>query len=110
MRTHMLLPAIVCLSGTLGGSINAREQRDAAGLERVLAQIQKLVPAGWVAGFELVDPRAPLRRGSHPAIVIKSEAELPVDDIKIHDAGKSKEYQQILNAVQKIVVPYEKEK
>lgn len=106
MRTHILLTTIVCFTLAFATSIHADEQRDAADLEQLLAQVQKVVPPGWSADFQLVDRRVPSRRGSHPAIVIKSDAELPVEYCVPNPAPGEPDVHQEFVTIHFVAFPY----
>lgn len=89
MRTRTLLLAVVCFSQPIADGGAADEESDAAGIEQLVADVQNVLPPGWVVEFKLVDPRIPTRRGSHPALVIKSDQPLPVEYFAPNPPGRS---------------------
>lgn len=83
MRTHILSLAVLWFPLTIPAGIFADEEQDAANLQQLLTEIQKVVPPGWDAEFELVDSRNPYRPGSSPALLIKSDAPLTVEAFNV---------------------------
>lgn len=108
MQTRILLPMAVCFSLTLAAGAAADERQDAARVEQLLAEIQKVVPPDWDVGFELVDPRHLTRGGSHPAIEIKSCGPLLIEHLNVLNLapGQESPKSEMVVPIRLVAYPY----
>ncbi len=79
MRLNTLLAASFALILMLSATTVADEADELARMERLLLEVEQVLPSGWIVEMKLADPQNPDRQGSHPTLVIKSDDLLPVE-------------------------------
>jgi hypothetical protein len=82
MRVHMIVVSLLMLFVVFVGNAGADAQQDAAQLGEIIAQIERMLPAGWTVTFEV-------SRDSRPKLVISSTTELPVEYMGPGKSGDS---------------------
>ena len=61
-------------------SVEASEKEDIAQLEQLITQVEKILPAGWTAAFEVAnEPCGRSGPSVQPLLVVKSSEKLPVE-------------------------------
>lgn len=83
MRTHTLLSTIVSLPLVFTPGVEADERQEAASMEQLVTEVQKVVPPGWSVRYDLIHPRFTDNPGPYPALVVKSEAPLPLEYVNV---------------------------
>jgi hypothetical protein len=76
MRSQTIAAPLLMLLALCSGKAWADAREDAAELDTIIADIEKLVPAGWTVVFEVKNDRC---GSSRPKIVISSTEKLPVE-------------------------------
>lgn len=76
MRDYAMAIGTVLLVSLIAGTACADAQDDAVRLDKIIADIEKLLPAGWTLAFEVTNDRCGYSR---PKLVISSTEELPVE-------------------------------
>ncbi len=78
MRALSFVAALLLLFVVLAGKACADAKQDVAQLDKLIAQIEKILPAGWTVAFEVANDHC---GRSRPKLVVQSAEKLPAEYI-----------------------------